>query len=735
MKKSLLIAAFALGTYMVSAQAPEKMSYQAVVRNATGQLIQNQNVGIKASVLQNSATGAVVYSETLSGTTNANGLVSLAIGSGTILSGTFASIDWSTGNYYLKTETDPTGGTNYTIAGTSQLLSVPYAMYAKNAGFKLPYAGTSSADIVPFKITNSGASSNSAGYFENTSSTNVAPAISGINNSVGGFGTGVYGQAQSNPSSSGVLSTAVRGTIMGTGTLGIAISGRAAYGWGVSGDTDDGTGVRGLASGTGTAGLFISSNTGKALVTNGALKFSGINEGAGKVLTSDATGNATWQDPAGSGSGWSLEGNTVTDYDFIGTLNDKPLRFKINNEKAGAIGRKDTSFGFYSYNGTSELYNSAFGSGALGDNTTGAFNTAIGATALNYNTKGSNNIAVGSAALFNNKEGNYNIATGNNALHNNTDGSNNIAMGTNALYANTTGIQNVAIGANSISVNTTGNYNVATGTEALQSNTGSWNVANGHQALKANTTGNSNIAIGANSLGSNVGGSNNVAMGSSALQANKTGIQNIAIGEIALSNNVSGSGNVAIGYQTLFIGAAGSHNTAVGHNADVLSDNLSNATAIGFDAFVSASNKIRLGNGGVTVIEGQVPFSNVSDERFKYDIKNNVPGLDFIKKLKPVTYYIDTEKMDSFLKTGAISNSKSTTSSNKQMNTGFLAQEVAKTAAELGYSFDGVHAPTNDKDYYSIAYSQFVMPLVKAVQEQQVMIETLEKRIEELEKK
>ena len=134
MKKIILIAAFAFGTYLVSAQAPEKMSYQAVVRNATGQLIQNQNVGIKASILQNSGTGTVVYSETLSGTTNANGLVSLAIGSGTVLSGTFASIDWSTGNYYLKTETDPTGGTNYTIAGTSQLLSVPYAMYAKSAG-------------------------------------------------------------------------------------------------------------------------------------------------------------------------------------------------------------------------------------------------------------------------------------------------------------------------------------------------------------------------------------------------------------------------------------------------------------------------------------------------------------------------------------------------------------------------------------------------------------------------
>lgn len=134
MKKLLFIAALALGTYLVSAQAPEKMSYQAVIRNATGQLVQNQNVAVKASILQNSGTGTVVFSELLLGTTNANGLMNLAIGSGTVLTGSFSSINWSTGNYYLKTETDPTGGSNYTIAGTSQLLSVPYAMYAKTSG-------------------------------------------------------------------------------------------------------------------------------------------------------------------------------------------------------------------------------------------------------------------------------------------------------------------------------------------------------------------------------------------------------------------------------------------------------------------------------------------------------------------------------------------------------------------------------------------------------------------------
>jgi len=134
MKKLLSITAIIFGTLLAFAQAPEKMSYQAIIRNASGQLLQNQNIAVKASILQGSSSGTVVYSERLTGTTNTNGLLSTEIGSGTVLSGTFSTINWSTGNYWLKTETDPTGGTNYSIAGTSQLLSVPYAMYAKTSG-------------------------------------------------------------------------------------------------------------------------------------------------------------------------------------------------------------------------------------------------------------------------------------------------------------------------------------------------------------------------------------------------------------------------------------------------------------------------------------------------------------------------------------------------------------------------------------------------------------------------
>ena len=121
------------------AQAPNLLSYQAVVRNAANQLVINQNVGIKFSILKSSATGTVVYTETQNSTTNSNGLFTTNIGSGTVISGSMASINWANDVYFIKSEIDLAGGSNYTITGTQQLLSVPYALNAKNG---IPNGGT-----------------------------------------------------------------------------------------------------------------------------------------------------------------------------------------------------------------------------------------------------------------------------------------------------------------------------------------------------------------------------------------------------------------------------------------------------------------------------------------------------------------------------------------------------------------------------------------------------------------
>lgn len=132
-----LIIALASISFAI-AQAPSKMSYQSVIRNSSGQLVTNGNVSIRISILQASANGNTVYMETHSKTTNANGLVSLEIGGGTVVVGTFSGVNWASGPYFLKTETDPAGGSNYSVVGTSQLLSVPYALYAASAGNVTP---------------------------------------------------------------------------------------------------------------------------------------------------------------------------------------------------------------------------------------------------------------------------------------------------------------------------------------------------------------------------------------------------------------------------------------------------------------------------------------------------------------------------------------------------------------------------------------------------------------------
>ncbi|CAI8182503.1 MAG: Uncharacterised protein [Formosa sp. Hel1_33_131] len=127
-----ILLAFNFGLSTLQAQSPEKMSYQAVIRNSSDVLVTSQAVGMQLSILQGSATGTAVYVETQTPDTNSNGLVSLEIGIGTTTDD-FSTIDWSAGPYFIKTETDLAGGTNYTITGTSQLLSVPYALHAKTA--------------------------------------------------------------------------------------------------------------------------------------------------------------------------------------------------------------------------------------------------------------------------------------------------------------------------------------------------------------------------------------------------------------------------------------------------------------------------------------------------------------------------------------------------------------------------------------------------------------------------
>lgn len=134
-----LLSVFLVGiSVTISGQAPQLMSYQSVIRNNTNNLVANQLVGMRVSILQNDPQGTPVYIETHAPISNTNGLVSIQIGNGNGVAGSMLTIDWSNGPYFIQTEIDPEGGSNYTITGVTQMVSVPYALYAENAGNSTP---------------------------------------------------------------------------------------------------------------------------------------------------------------------------------------------------------------------------------------------------------------------------------------------------------------------------------------------------------------------------------------------------------------------------------------------------------------------------------------------------------------------------------------------------------------------------------------------------------------------
>lgn len=502
-----------------------------------------------------------------------------------------------------------------------------------------------------------------------------------------------------------------------------------------------------------------------------------------------------WQSIS-SGSGWSLTGNSGTNpgNNFIGTTDLAPVILKTANVKSGFVDSVNTNtvIGFRSLNVvTTGAQNSAFGYNALRFNTAGTFNTASGYQALRSNINGSNNTATGGSALQSNTGGSANTATGTSALlsnitgggntatgtaalQSNTDGNSNTATGVFSLESNIGGSSNTATGAGAMRSNTTGGSNTANGAGALENNTiGNANTANGSSALFFNTSGVSNTATGVNALLNNTTGFRNTATGTGSLINNTTAIDNTANGSNALLNNVIGSNNTAVGSSAL-LGNRESFNTACGFSALSLTTNsqfntalgylagnshnngfnnvfvgagtgtsvadLFNVVAVGQGTICTASSQARIGNIATNSIGGFADWTVFSDGRYKKDIKKNVSGLSFIMKLRPVTYHLDVAGICTRLAKNDVqemnASSKNAMAEKEEMvQSGFVAQEVEQAAAETGYDFSGVDKPKNSKDFYGLRYASFVAPMVKAMQEQQQMIDTLKKQNVDLQKR
>jgi hypothetical protein len=268
------------------------------------------------------------------------------------------------------------------------------------------------------------------------------------------------------------------------------------------------------------------------------------------------------------------------------------------------------------------------------------------------------------------------------------------------MYNNSTGYSSIAYGYSALYGNTTGYYNSAMGALALFSNnTGYENTACGYRTLYSNTTGATNTACGWEALYNNTTGYGNSAVGTSALASITSGSFNTAIGNIALAG--------------LFVG---NYNTAVGNaSGPFIHTEMYNSTALGDEAEPTVDNQVRIGNGSVSSIGGAVGWTNYSDERVKSNVKENVPGLSFINLLKPVTYHFNIAKENELMGKKKDSIDWRSKYDIEKINfTGLIAQQVDKAAKQVNYDFSGI-----DKSgkIWGLRYGEFVVPLIKSVQE------------------
>lgn len=355
---------------------------------------------------------------------------------------------------------------------------------------------------------------------------------------------------------------------------------------------------------------------------------------------------------------WKLTGNsgTIDGTNFIGTTDNAPLNFRVNNQKAGRISSTGalTSLGYQAGDQNSTgTNNTSLGYQASRQTTVGQFNTAVGSFAMEGNINGSFNAAFGASALLNNTAS-LNSAFGNQSLMNNS-GISNTGVGHQSLYSNTTGSTNTSVGSMSLRLNTTGVSNTATGYQSLSSNTtssnnsaygwrslfnntgarnsafgnaslynnstgfelsafgdsalhvnttGNYSAAFGSRALRSNTTGTENVAFGGYGLYNNTEGNYNTANGASSLYYNTTGNENTAVGDYALQNNTTGSFNTGIGSVALFGNTIGSRNVAIGAYSRPVSSGLNHTIAIGYAAIVKCDSCASYGDTTANVKHG-----------------------------------------------------------------------------------------------------------------------------------
>jgi uncharacterized protein (TIGR02145 family) len=434
MKHLLFILIQCLLGLILVAQTPQAFKYQAVARDVNGNLLMNQNVSFRMSILQGSPSGAAVYVETHGLATNDFGLVNLEVGNGTVVLGTFASIDWSAGPFYMKTELDASGGSSYQWMGTSQLLSVPYALYAESSG-----------------------SSGTAGHKLSDADGNT------------------YIDVEENPNEDTIrFYVAGNEKLKFDGrTLGLSNNGKSTFVGEKAGRNDNGANhyntFLGANSGefntSGSHNTYIGANSGNQLATGVENVFVGYYS-CGALSTGSA--NTFIGSFAGANS------DNIGQNTFVGQGAGRYCNYNLYNTCVGYQSGENL--------GLNGSYNAFFGNNTGDQTTTGAYNSFFGSSAGGFNTEGKSNVFAGQQTGYSNTTGSYNTYLGTKSGFSNIGGGNNSYLGYRAGYLNETGTYNVIAG-DSAAYNNLGSENVFIGSKSALNNTnGTGNVFIGYHS-------------------------------------------------------------------------------------------------------------------------------------------------------------------------------------------------------------------------------------------------------------
>ncbi len=776
----LSLLSFLLVINAYGQEISKNINYQAVARDSAGVVLANKPLNLKLEITDSSGIG-IFYAENHQIMTNQFGLFNIQIGGGTRISGNYLTIPWGSGKKYIRTSIDLTGGTNYQLLGSNELLSVPYALYALNAvsntssnikfikdstskieyGLGIGYKALDKLDTTTINPANIAIGSFAGSNL--TKSPNVY-----INNenvflglqSGAGVGSQKAGQASNNVmvgnyAGQNINPDAWGNTLMGWG------SGRSAFGT-----------YNGKSSFSGNVALgfrtlenvqdasfnvvighdnLLTSKSSNYNVSIGAMSSEAFigdqNVLIGAQTTSDSKSAGNQNVIIGSASAQKL-------------LGDRNVILGAESLSSGVTNSEVIAIGYQSMKNNQGRFNTAIGTQSLSVNTTGSENVALGYRAMASMPKGISNIAIGYLAMSNSTEldnsiligsyagrnmgASYNVGIGHYTLYHTSTGNFNTAVGNASLEDNTTGSRNTALGHSVLQRSTSAENNTGTGYAVLPLNTtGINNSAYGTYSMDANTTGNNNSAYGKHSLQDNVSGNNNTSIGAESMYLNVLGSSNTAVGFQSLSNNSNGQNNVAVGGGSLSLNIGGSGLTAIGNGSNVATPTLNNASAIGYNAQVSSSNAMSFGNNSVTKWAFGLPTtayalqvgSNTTNGNGAYLTTGGTWTNASSIKFKENFSYISNEEILDKINTLEIPrwNYIGTT----ETHIGPLAEQF-KEVFGLGVADDNEHISTIDVSGVAIRAVQALIDRNRIYEEKLLQQERrfleLEKRIQKLEK-